>query len=176
MDWIQHIITAVLIGAFLAYSSRKSAKEVEKNIEGKYCLKINESYKWIGIASIILGIVVLIAAIISEEEGIFIIASFIILPFVGLGILLMMWYQNHRLIFDEETITVKSWKGNTTIIKWEDIDNIKFSPIWGYLRIFSKSKKQNIHYHLVGLIEFVKMMENKTKYRAKELKLPFKVE
>lgn len=176
MDWIEHAITAILIGAFMAYASSQSTKELSKNIEGKYCLRLNVSYKWIGMVSIVLGIVAFIAGLLSDEEGIFMIVFFVLLIFGGLGIILVMWYQNHQLIFDEETISVKSWKGKTETVKWEAIDNIKFSPIMGYLRIYSKTKKLNIHFHLVGLVGFVRMMEEKTKYTARELKLPFKID
>ena len=33
MDWIEHAITAILIGAFMAYASSQSTKELSKNIE-----------------------------------------------------------------------------------------------------------------------------------------------
>jgi len=173
MDWIQHGITAILIGAFMAYASSKSAKEVSRNIEGKYCLRLNTSYKWLGMGSIVLGGIGLIAAIVAEEEGILVVVFLAMLLFIILGIILMMWYENHQLIFDEETISVKSWKGKTEMVRWDAIDNVKFSPIWGYLRIYSKEQKLNIHFHLVGLVGFVKMLEDKTTYNARELKLPF---
>jgi len=98
------------------------------------------------------------------------------LIFGGLSAPLLMYYYNHELEFDEESIVVKNWKGKVDKIKWSEIENVKFSPMWGYLKLKTKSKKLNLYQHLVGLVEFVKLMEIKTKFTAKELKLPFKVE
>ncbi len=173
MDGIEHIITGIAIAAFLAYSNKKSSYNVEKNKAGSYHLRMNKSYMWIGALGTIFGLIISIGILIESEEGTLLSAFMVFMMFSGLGVTILMWYYNHQLVFDEETIQVKSWTGKTLEINWGEIRKIKFSPIMGYLRIHSKSKKLNIHQHLMGLVEFIKMMENKTDYKAIDLKLPF---
>lgn len=175
MDWIEPLISGIAITAFLAYSNKKAATKVEKNEAEMFHLRVNGSYKWIGIIAIGFGLIVFIG-VSMEPEGLNAVAFIGTMLFIVLGLVVLMWYYNHQLIFNETTIIVKDWIGKTKKMDWEEIEKIKFSPVMGYLRIYSKSEKLNIYQHLVGLIEFLKIMENKTDYKAAELKLPFVIE
>lgn len=173
MDGIEHIISGILITAFIAYSNKQSSYKVKRNEEGFYHLMLNNSYKWFGIITILGSFIVFIGLLFSDEEGMVSLALVMLGTFGGLGIIILMCYYNHHLIFNDELITVKSWRGIVKTTSWDEISNIKYSPMLGYLIIYSETDKLNIHFHLVGLSEFVKLMESKTDYKAKDLKLPF---
>ena len=83
-----------------------------------------------------------------------------------------MFYYKHRVVFDEKMIYVTSWTGRSDEMSWEEIEDVTFSQVLGYLRLFSGNKKLNIQIHLVGFVELLRLMEDKTKFRAADLKLP----
>jgi len=93
--------------------------------------------------------------------------------FGGLGTILIMYYQNHILTYNDNKITVQNWRKQTKEITWEEIENIKFSPLSGYLKIYGLGKKLSIAQHMVGLKGFTNMMEAKTKWNARDLRMPF---
>ncbi len=176
MEWIQTIISTVLISGILFYINKKSTEGVEKNIEGKYELRMNVVCKWIGLLCLIISAGTIVGSVLFYEEGVLTWVAMILLIFGGLGIVLMMYYNNHRLTFDDQSIMFKSWTGEVTNVKWYEIKEINFSSVWGYLKLRTSSQDLKISHQLVGLIQFVVMMEAQTSFKAKELKLPFKLD
>lgn len=88
------------------------------------------------------------------------------------GIYLLLYYKNHSVFFDQKTITTTNLYGKTTEVEWKFIEEIKFSSLSGMITVKGDAKKAKLHQHLVGLISFIEEMEAKTKYTAKELKIP----
>ena len=90
------------------------------------------------------------------------------------GLVCLLYYRNHYLKFDNFFIETQTWLGKKALIHWVDIQKISFSPLSGQLTITDKHGASiKIHQHIVGLVAFVKAMEDKTSQTAKGLKLPF---
>ena len=177
MDW-EKILTYGLIGfavaLFMNYLNRSANRGSIKNKSGQYELRMNRLYQIVGLLSIFIAIVFLIAAIYYQEKEMYIIGFAMVLLFGGLGIPLLLYYINHRLIFDEDKITSTGWTKKEITLRWDEITEISFSPFWGKIKVQGQNSQLNIHQHLVGLKEFVKLMENKTMWKASNLKLPIK--
>ena len=84
----------------------------------------------------------------------------------------MLYYKNHRVIFDQNIIKATNIYGKTTEVEWKFIEEIKFSALSGMITVKSYDKKAKLHQHLVGLISFIEEMEAQTKYTAQDLKIP----
>ena len=177
MDW-EKILTYGLIGIvvtlFMNYLNRSANQGSIKNKFGKYELRMNRLYQIVGLISIFIAIVFLIAAIYYQDKEIYVIGFAMVLLFGGLGIPLLLFYINHKLVFDENKITSTGWTKKETTLRWDEITKISFSPFSGKIKVQGQNSQLNIHQHLVGLKEFVNLMESKTKWRASDLKLPIK--
>ena len=169
---IEYLITVILITAFLAFSKRMSKKRIQKGINEEYQLRLNDSYKWMGYIGAIIGFAISVGLLFTNQKDSIWVSFFPILIFSIPGTILLMWYFNHQLTFDEKTIRVRNWIGKSKELNWNKIENIKFNSTLGYLQLFSGSDKINIHFHLVGLIAFLRLMENKTNFKATDLKIP----
>lgn len=177
MDW-EKVITYGLIGLAVSlamnYMNKGASQEIAKNPSGEIELRMNKLYQILGYLSIGFASIFVIAALYYQEKEMYIIGMSMLLLFGGLGIPCLMYYQNHKLKFDDEKIVAQNWRKKIEEITWREIDEIKFNPFSGYLKIRGLNKKMTIHQHLVGLKEFTNKMEEKTKWKAKELKFPIK--
>ncbi len=159
------ILLPIITAALLLYADFKSSKRLRKNIHGKYQLKLNNSYKWVGFACCLIGAFLLNAAISAGNKDIYAIASVAILLFFVLGILTLVWYYNYEVVFDDKKINITNWKGKKNTLSWTEIENMKFNASSGYLKVYTKSGKHLVFQHSVGFVEFLKMMERNTRFR-----------
>lgn len=177
MDW-EKVITYGLIGLAvnlaMRYMSKGASQEIDKDMNGDIELRMNKLYQIVGFVSIGFALIFVIAALYYQEKEMYMIGTAMLLLFGGLGLPCLMYYQNHKLKFNDTRIIAQNWKKKTGEITWTEIDDIKFNPFSGYLKIFGLNKKLIVHQHLVGLKAFTKKMEEKTKWKASELKLPIK--
>lgn len=87
---------------------------------------------------------------------------FIIVGILGvLGLVYLMRYHNHKLIFDDEKIIVQNWRGETKEMNWTEINEIKFNYFMIYFKIKGSNKQILINQYLVGFTGFVKKMKEK---------------
>lgn len=135
---------------------------------------MNRFYQILGYISIGFASIFVIAALYYQEKEMYVMGLAMLLLFGGLGIPCLLYYRNHKLKFNDDKITVQNWRKKNQEISWAEIDEIKFNPFSGYLKLRGVNRKLTIHQHLVGLKEFIKKMEEKTKWKASELKLPIK--
>jgi len=167
-------IIAFLVPLALAYLQRGTGEKVTKSKNGQIILRMNKFYGIIGLFGVCLGLA--IATMIVVTNGFVGVALMPLLIFVGTGLPCVLYYQNHILKFDEHTIEVKSVFGKVKSVKWADTHSVSFGAVSGLLSITdSKGTRVKIHQHIVGLSEFIKMMEAKTKWRAKDLKIPIEM-
>lgn len=159
------LLLPIITVALLLYADFKSRKKLRKDFHGKYQLKLNKSYKWVGFACCLIGSFLLNAAITAGNEEIYAIASVAILMFFVLGILILIWYYNYEVVFDDNKVTLANWKGKKSTFNWIEIENLKFNTSSGYLKVYTKSNKHLVFQHSVGFVEFLKMMESKTRFR-----------
>ena len=175
MDWIVHLITAAAM-AFLFWFGDKQFSETLPLVKGgRQELRMNEFYKWIGYAPIIIcGIVISMAFSNYKQEDLMWIGLTLVL-FGGLGFALLSFYKNHMVVFNETSIYVSSWRGLEKNMIWKEVVNAKFKAMSGYLVIYSKNDKLKIHQHMKGLNAFVLKLEEKSGINADQLNLPFQI-
>lgn len=162
----------VAVNLALDFLNKSANKETQEDENGRFTLRLNRLYQIVGLIYIAIGFFVLFMILYFMDPAIIIIGLIMIGVFWGMGIPCLIWYYNHKLTFDKKNITVKSWTTKEETIDWLDIEDIAFKRWSGYIKLAGKNKRMTIHSHLVGLKSFIRMMEKKTKWRAKDLKLP----
>ncbi len=175
MDWEQFIFYGLIgfaVSFTLNYMNEGASRKIEKNKNGETELRMNKLYQILGYTCIVMTSIFLVAALYYQDRELYLIGGIILLIFGGLGVSLLMYYRNHRLIFNDQRIIVYNWRGKPKQLNWNEIEQIKFNLISGYLKVTSNATKLIIHQHLVGLKVFLKKMEEKTKWKAEELNLP----
>ena len=168
---LKYLVTPLIMGALLIYSDLQSQKRIRKNVHGKFFLKLNSIYKWLGflccfIASFILGFLIT-----HWNTEIYILGPLTVFLFLSMGIGVLIWYYNYEVIFDQKRIVVTNWKKRQLTIMWNEIENIKFNVVTSNLKIYSKMISINIPQQTVGFVEFLNLMEERTGYKAHELKI-----
>ncbi|WP_020531712.1 hypothetical protein [Flexithrix dorotheae] len=175
MNWEKLVLYSLIgVGVSLAmnYMNKGTNQKIEKTVGGEIELRMNKLYLVLGLFFIGMTSIFVIAGIFYQDKGMYIISLVVFLIGGVAGTPCLLYYRNHKLKFNETSISVQNWKGTIRQIKWSEISQIKFNPISGYLKLIGVDKKLTIHQHLVGLKEFTTMMEEKTEWRAKDLKLP----
>ncbi|MET1259887.1 hypothetical protein ABV409_11105 [Flagellimonas sp. DF-77] len=170
MGMILPILTALL----LFYADFQSGKRIPKNVHGQFALKLNRSYKWVGIVCCFTGSFLMNAAIIHWNKEIAVMAPIAISIFFGLGVAILIGYYKYSVVFDDKRIIVTNWIGKKRTIKWTAIENIKFNATSGYLKLYAKVGKIVVLQHSTGFVEFLKRMESNSRFRAEELRIPFR--
>ena len=171
---IIYSIIGVLITLLLSYLNKQSKTKISPIKEDYYELRINKAYWYFFIISIVIGLLGFIISIIEieVETGLKVGLTFLVL-FGSLGSYFAFWYINHKLNFDSRKIEVKSFYGKISSIKWNEIKLIKFNLLSGLLILTDNKQNQiKVHMHLVGFGELLKMMESKTNWKIKDLKIP----
>ena len=164
-----------IIGGVVSFTiwllNRQARKKVEPSRGERYELRLNKLYLYLGIVGVNLGILGFTLPVLYEDDWVS--GSLLFLILGGPAFACWLWYVNHGFVFDDTSIEATSVYGKRTAMKWEDIQKISFSTFSGLLTFSDgKGKKVKAHQHLVGLGELAKMMEEKTKWTAKEIKLP----
>lgn len=90
-----------------------------------------------------------------------------------MGSLFLMWYNNHRVVFNDQEISCVNWTGKMTNLNWQDVESVSFSAFSGYLKLKDgHGKVMKMHMHLVGLKTLTDLIEQKTGKTAAQLKIP----
>ena len=175
MNWerfLMYGIIGIVSTVFLAALKSEHTQAIETNEEGNFELHMSKLYHYLGVGSIFLfgGFSIYGVLFGDKTDAIAAIITFIILG--GLGALMTLFSRNHKVWFNQQIITIQNWKGRKTSIEWGDIIKMHFNHLGGYLKIETKDKVVKIHQHLIGLKEFTDLMEKKTKWTAKKLRIP----
>ncbi len=171
---IRYAIIGVVVSLVMLFINRAASKQVEANPEGQRVLKPNALYMVVGWMGIALGFFSIVVMVMYWEREVLAPAILLALLMGGGGYSLLLYYRNHRLAFDDEMIMITGWTGKRTEIRWVDINNIKYNLLSGYVKIYGLGQKANIHFQMVGLKSFLDMMEQKTKWRARDLRIPIR--
>lgn len=157
----------------LDYLNKASSKKVSKNENGWYELRMNRLYQFIGISVGIMGLSFLYLTIGEQHSSSLMIILVISLGFSSLGLTCFLWYRNHKLRFNDTTIIALNVYGKPSSLSWDDITDISFNGLSGQITLVGKDANTvKAHQHLVGLGSFVELIESKTKWTAKSLRLP----
>ena len=166
-------ISMLVSGGLLFYLQKGMRAEPETDAIGQMILKPHWIYNITAYLGIFVALVFIVSGFISQELEFIIITLLMFVLFGIMGVYLFLLYRNHKVAFDEETISIRDLKGNTELIKWDEILKIK-RDIWSSsIVLLDGNRKLKIYMYNVGFNSFVKMMEKKTEWRAKSLKIPF---
>lgn len=161
----------------LAYLNKATGRQIVPGAQGKYLLRLHKLYYIVGLISVAVGGIFLVAPLIINEPnvGMYIMVFLVILFFGGLGLLSILYYKNHYVLFDTNKIEVRNVFGKIKIFYWNEIKEASYNPHSSLLTLINESgQKVKIHQHLVGLSKFIDYLEEKTCWTAKQLKLPVK--
>lgn len=172
---ILYTIIVIAISVILVFLTKATRKAVAIDNDGHYVLRMNKLYGVIGFVCLVIGLLFLIFLPLTAEptdRGVWVVTTLMLLIFLGIGIPCLMYYRNHRVVFNNNSIIATNIYGQTKEIKWSDINDINFNALSGLLVLKTTQEKIKIHQHLVGLLKFIEHIENNTKWSQKELKLP----
>ncbi len=176
MDWESILsigLPIVLYHLVMAYVLGTSNKVVQPDASGKIRLRLHKVYYWIGCFSIAFGA---IPTTLFLVDGDFTGEWWVLLVFLGFGALgwiCIMWYNNHQVCFDEDKMEVTNWRGEKRIMYWHQIKKAKFQSVQSYIVFDDTINTVKVNTYLMGIAAFLAKMEQKTKWTAKKLKIPF---
>jgi hypothetical protein len=121
-------------------------------------LRIFKLYYYFGLASIVFSSIISIIILYYEQTSytFFLIFLLFIAGFIP-GIMLILFYRNHRVCFNDKTITASSCLVKQKQINWDEINSIKYSLLSGSLKLKAKNKTISISKDLAGLDEFLEI-------------------
>jgi hypothetical protein len=172
---IKYGLITFVVSLTLYFLNKGAKDKVVQNENGEFRLKMHKLYLLVGYFCCALGILLfsLLFLINNIKVGALIPIIFMSIMFGGLGFACVLWGKNHYIIFDENQIIVSNVYGKINKILWTEIVSIEFSNTSGLITIKNADGiKIKIQMHLLGLIEFLNIMESKTRWTIKELKLP----
>jgi hypothetical protein len=149
----------------LNYLSKATNKTVARTEHGQYLLRMHKLYNIVGIISLVIAAVFLIAPVISDDlkPMFYVIVFLMLLLFGGLGLISILYFRKHWVLFDETKLDICGPFGKQKSICWNDIAKAGFNPTTGLVTLRTKSgEKVRVHYHLVGFSTFVRYLETKT--------------
>jgi hypothetical protein len=149
-----NLISGIAILAALIFLNRVTRKPVTADAAGRFHLRMNKLYSLAGILGLLMGLGLAITALfrISVIDATEIAMILTILSiFWGGGIPSLLYYYNHRVVFDDTSITVTNVFGKTVTFNWEDISSVKLNSLTSVITMNTTSGKVKIHQHLVGL-------------------------
>jgi hypothetical protein len=168
-------LVALSVTLTLSYLSKATSKDVVGNEQGQYILRMHKLYYIVGVIALVFAAVFIISPLIVDDPdfGLYITIFCMLLLFGGLGLLSVLYFRRHYVLFDDTNVEVSSPFGKRKCLLWNEVTKAKFNPSSGLLTLTSKTgDKVSVHYHLIGFPKFVEQLENKTTWTAKQLKLP----
>lgn len=170
-------LVALSITLTLSYLSKATSKDVVSNEQGQYTLRMHKLYYIVGIIALVFAAAFIISPLIVDDPDLvlYITIFCMLLLFGGLGLLSVLYFRRHYVLFGDTNVEVGSPFGKRKSLFWNEITKAKFNPSSGLLTLTSNTgDKVRVHYHLIGFPKFVEQLENKTTWTAKQLKLPIK--
>lgn len=148
---------------------------VQANVNGGYELRMNKLYLVVGLSGLIIGLILILTFPLLAEElsvELFLILGLILLVFWGTGLTCLLYFVNHKVRFNKDSVEVVDVYGRKKEILWSEISEASFNTFSGLLKFQSSKTTVKVHHHLVGLNTLIGVMENQTKWDRKSLKIP----
>ncbi len=146
----------------MGYLNKFSKYEVENDELGYVVLRMNKLYKLVAFICIGVALLFLLVSVCLQENTFSIISGLMLIFFGGFGLVSLLYYKNHKVKFDNDTIIISNWKGAEKELRWNEIETIEYNKLVGQLKISYKDMTINIHQHLVGFdMVFKKVKEKK---------------
>ena len=110
-NFIVYAIIGVAVTTALAFLNKAASKRTTKNENGLYELRMNRLYQITGGFVGLMGLSFLFL-IVGEQDLMALVTILILsLGFTVLGFVCLFWYVNHRLNFDERTVSATNFYG-----------------------------------------------------------------
>ena len=169
MEIIKYLIIAGLI-LIITYFTRKAAKKdpIENNL-GDSVYSLPKLYGIIGIISVSISFIVIIASLIEFTLENLTTKLFLILLFGGLGLPLILMTWVNKVIIDPTEIIQRNMWGKIKTIKLKEIQKIKFNNILSELVINDENNKIRCHENLIGFNDLVSRLSRSTNISKKEM-------
>jgi magnesium-transporting ATPase (P-type) len=166
------LLVGIIVNIVITIMESRSTKYIDLSNLKAVELRINRLYQILGIIIILIGIFTSVSYFFKVEGSYF--ESISLLIFIsGLGLLLLVSYQNHKLKFNEDYIMIYDYLGVVDTLKWEDVNEIEFDSKIGFLKISGDNKVLKIHRHMRNINVFFKEVKKKTKLDTYELEKYF---
>ncbi|QHT71424.1 hypothetical protein GXP67_34585 [Rhodocytophaga rosea] len=157
-----YFIITIVVGAFLWYFSRQAVVQPIQ-ADGKSILRLNSAFGLLAIVFMALGLFMLFYSFVVRDfsiDGVIImvgLSSF----FFGMGYWIFTWYRNHRVIFDENEVTVVNPNRNQKTFQWTQIRDVKFNA-WTskYILTLESDEKVGVYQYLTGIEDFINRAQN----------------
>lgn len=169
MNGISHLITAIVDAIAKHYMKKPTGKSIEADLVGNYTLRMQKTYNILGWFCTTLFVIATVGITFDNSTDgpsnafAYVIPAFGFLILGGGGVLCILYYRNHQVVFDATYIEVTNPLGKVKTSTWDKIIKTKFSHTTGLLTLTdSDGQKLRVNQHLIGLGTFVHLLESKT--------------
>jgi hypothetical protein len=154
-------ILIAMVSVFSLMLLNKYALSKPLNIKGTTILVMPKIYMYAGYAGTLFFVVLVVGSFITEGYDPSMLPYLILYPFmIGGGIITILTYHLHYVVFDENTISSTNIFGKTNKACWNEISKISFNQFSSMIVLATKNgNKIKMHQHLKG----VKIILNKVK-------------
>lgn len=166
----ENILFTVLFGLVM-YLFLRSTRGQAEILDGKHILRVPKFVYYFGATCMFLGSYVIVQIMLDEEENAILLISIFFSLFVLGGYLLILFYMNHRVEFDDKNISVTNLFKRKRSLKWSEIEEVKFSLSANSHKLRTRDAKASISIYLVGVNEFLNMMESQTRFKRQDKKM-----
>ena len=174
----KHIVNGIiLIVIFIAYILLvRSNKKLKKNHKGEATLRMPKLFLLLSIGFIHIMLFVLSVPIFIELTDDLMLTIMILMSAFGIfiggfGVYAFFLYVNHKVIVDDEKITVISIKNQSKTILFKEIEEITYNSFKHKVIIHSKDGTTlQIFQYLLGILPLLETIENKTWLDLSEMK------
>lgn len=137
------------------------SQEVNSSEGGKIILKMNKLYGIIGILSLIISVIFIIASFFSGaffgDDAIY---AFAIISFFFLcGLLLVLYSRNIMAEVTSDRIVYVGLTGKRKEIIWDQLKNMSFNTSSKEIILKSETAKIKLHIHLKGIGSLIKIIK-----------------
>lgn len=171
IELIKYAVITTLVLLVTYFARKASLKNPVKTQDGITIFRLPKLYGIIGLISVGIGLIPLIAGIADFSIETIKTVAFLFLLFGGLGMLLVLMTWVHKIMINEESIIQKNILGKIKTVKFTEIEKIRFNKITNELIIKSSNGKIRCHENLVGFSQLVRTLVEKTDFKREEFGL-----
>ena len=172
-NWRFIIVVIVVVLAFLFFQLKNARKKIVPN-RGSYAMRVPKLIFYLGIIGILMTIAGCIFLITTSELSFwetFLQVAFLSVLFATPSLWLFLSGLNHKVIFNQNKITVSNLKGKSKTIEWDAIKDADFSPMTGYLKLKTETEQIKISQSLTGFYHFIYFLGKKARFQPKALNI-----
>ncbi len=171
IELIKYAVIIALVLLITFFARKASLKNPVETREGLTIYRLPKLYGIIGLISVVIGLIPLVVGLVDFSIETLKTVSFLFLLFGGLGMLLILMTWVHKIMISEENIIQKNMLGKIKIVKFSEIEKIRFNTITTELIIKSSNGKIRCHENLVGFSQLVNTLVKKTDFKREEFGL-----